>query len=296
MAGFPVKTKSRTKIIQFPVGRRDLIFGQFCGVALSGKFEFNGGLSLVSGLPAYAEHGADAVEETSRAGRGDGLHPAFRHQALYLCVLLIADGQLLHDGVIAVRPAVVPDHGCGDAPALTRRAVPADLGKGGYAVFTAEVMIVRRQDLTAPDSAVSPVAGAVKRDSDDRFAAVIFRHTGQDMRIVVLDAKEGDLPLLSDLLGDRSRVVFGMKVADYCLRGNFQESFHPSDGLLESAHGTEILQVAHIGGQVKEITRGDAEGIFEFSSDSQDTVDLCEGVGRFVRLGGTLLSLPLFFS
>ena len=157
-------------------------------------------------------------------------------------------------------------------------------------------MIVRRQDLTAPDSAVSPVAGAVKRDSDDRFAAVIFRHTGQDMRIVVLDAKEGDLPLLSDLLGDRSRVVFGMKVADYCLRGNFQESFHPSDGLLESAHGTEILQVAHIGGQVKEITRGDAEGIFEFSSDSQDTVDLCEGVGRFVRLGGTLLSLPLFFS
>ena len=132
-------------------------------------------------------------------------------------------------------------------------------------------MIIRGQDLSAPDRAVRSVAGTVEGNSDDRLCPIVFRHAGKDVGVMMLDAEDRDLPAFCDLFCNCCGIVFGMEITDNCLRCHFEQGLHTSDRLLQGAHSAEVLQVSDIGRQIKEIARGDAEGVFQLTADRQDT-------------------------
>ncbi len=93
---------------------------------------------------------------------------------------------------------------------------------------------------------------------------------------MVLDPDQGDASLIRDLLRHHRGVVFGMEVADDRPGGHLQQLFHPAGRLPEGRHRAQVLQVPHIGGQVEEIARGDAEGVFELPAYGQDAaLELC---------------------
>ena len=93
---------------------------------------------------------------------------------------------------------------------------------------------------------------------------------------MVLDPDQGDASLIRDLLRHHRGVVFGMEVADDRPGRHLQQLFHPAGRLPEGRHRAQVLQVPHIGGQVEEIARGDAEGVFELPAYGQDAaLELC---------------------
>ncbi len=57
------------------------------------------------------------------------------------------------------------------------------------------------QEIATPDCAVGPVAGAVERNTDDRFGKGLLRFGEQrnHMRVVMLNGDDRDAPLCSEL-------------------------------------------------------------------------------------------------
>ena len=295
MAGVFVKRKRLPDFPDFLSRVRDPSVFTFLRISLRGKFQLDRSLSLVCGFAADSQHGADAVKEAPCAGRCHCLQLFFRHHSLDFGVLRVADGKLIHDGKIVFRrvinlclltffrhrrrsavqralvPAIVPDHGSGYAPSLPGGAVSADLGKRSDAVLAFKSMIVGGQDLTSPDGPVRSVSGTVKRDADHFFGTVVFRHAGQYVRVMVLDADQGDVSLFRDVLRHHGRIVLWMQVTDHSAGCDFQQSFHPFDGFLKSPHSAQVFQVPHVRGKIKKISGRNTEGVFEFSADCQDT-------------------------
>ena len=227
----------------------------FLRIPLRGKFKLNGGLALISGLPAYAQHGADRVKEAACAGRRNCLDLSFRHHALYFRILRIADGQLVKDPEISVSRSLRiillfftdgPDHGRSDPPSLTGGAVPANLKEGLYGSGPGKSMAVRKQDLAAPDRPVCSIPRAIEGHADHPVCAVIFRQAGQDVGIVMLDAVQRYSFPRGHLFRHSRGIVFRMKIADNGRWRDFQKVLHARHSLLQSPHSAQILEIPHI--------------------------------------------------
>src|SRR6266496_4354239 len=72
-------------------------------------------------------------------------------------------------------------------PRLPDRLIPAGQPEGPQVRGTLEGVFRYPQEFAAPDRAIGSIAGAVPRDTQDWTVQLVFGHTGQDVRVVMLN-------------------------------------------------------------------------------------------------------------
>ena len=160
----------------------------------------------------------------------------------------------------------IAEHGGGDPPALPRSRIPADLQERRHTPQPPESLRIREQNFAAPDCAVLPISGPVKGQPDHRFHPVVFRHTGQNMSIMVLHRHHRNVRLRRQSMGNRRGMVPRMQITDHKLRPCLEQGLKPADRLLQGRAASRVLQISDIRGRIEQPPSADTERILEFSA------------------------------
>ena len=136
------------------------------------------------------------------------------------------------------------DQGCGDPPALPRGGISADMQEGFHTSEPSETMRVRKQYFSAPDRAIGSVSGTVKGKAEHGIRPVIFRHTGENMGVVVLDAHQRDAG--REFSGDFCGSVTGVEITYNQIRLCLKQGLKATDCLPECLRAADICKISNI--------------------------------------------------
>ena len=98
---------------------------------------------------------------------------------------------------------------------------------------------------------------------------------------MVLDLEHRDTHLFAKLLRHFGGVVQGVLVTDDDVGLHFQQIAHPAHGLFQRVHRPQVRHVPDVGARIEKLVFGDAEGVFEFAADSQNSAGVLSFGPRF---------------
>ena len=116
--------------------------------------------------------------------------------------------------------------------------------EGFHTSKSSETVRVRKQYFSAPDRAIGSVAGAVEGEAKHGIRPVIFRHTGENMGVVVLDMHQRNAG--RKFSGDFRGPVTGVEITDNQIRLCLKQSFKASDCLPECLRAADICKISNI--------------------------------------------------
>src|ERR1035437_7058298 len=119
---------------------------------------------------------------------------------------------------------------------------------------------------SAPNRSAGAVASPIQCKSDYPAFKMILRHTTGDVGVVVLHANQPRPILLQRPLGGE---VVGMKIVGDDLRLDFENPLQVLDRFVEKTITFHVLQISDVLAQESVLSFGEADGVFEFASDSQ---------------------------
>ena len=151
------------------------------------------------------------------------------------------------------------------------------------ASLSPEAVVIREQELAAPDGTVRSEPGAVKGDADYRRIPFVLRHAGKHVSVVMLHLHAGNAFLFRQLPGHLPRVVFRVQVAHHCLRRDLQQPLQPLFRQLQSLHAAHIRHIADVRGHVVHISPQKPEGILQLSANAQHRMVIFPGQYRRER-------------
>jgi len=128
---------------------------------------------------------------------------------------------------------------------------------------------LQAQQLTAPEAAVRPQADPVQGQAEQRGLHAVFRTDGGDVGVVVGDAVGGHL----EALGQFQRQAGGGQVRVQVV-GNGgglhrQGGEQVGHGFFEKAQGGGVVQAADVLGEKSGPAPGQADGVFQVSTQGQ---------------------------
>ena len=241
-------------------------------ISLSGKFQHRGRFPLKGGRQADSQYSAYPVKQPPGAGGIHTVDSFCRHLFIESALCLITQPQLFCDFCPALGIYVI-DHGNSNPPSLSGRCVPADLQERVNTAQSFERVDTSFQNLSPPDGAVCSVSCPVKGYSDYRVQIIIFRHTGHNMGVMMLNLHHRN----AQLTGCHSGIIAGMHITGCHCGGCLQQSLHADNGFPQRFHSPDILHIAHIGRGIKQLVSPNTERIFQLASH-------CNHLA-FIRLG-----------
>ena len=126
-------------------------------------------------------------------------------------------------------------------------------------------MQICQKNLAAPDGSVRSISGSVKRYPYHLLRTVIFRHTGKNVRIMVLHFYDRK----SKFFRYHHGIVLWMHITADEFRLYFQKRFKPSDCFPKCFDCTQIFQISHIWRWIKTVIHTYAERILKLSTDGK---------------------------
>ena len=159
------------------------------------------------------------------------------------------------------------DEADGNAPSFPGCRITAPLPEWRNGRAAAKFMAVTEKYLPSPYGAIGSVSGSVKGYTENRRLPVIFSHTGQDMGKMMLDGNDGQPHFLSYCC----RIIPGMKITGHTGRLYPEKCFHPGNSIAQGLYGPDISHIPDIRRQIIEPVPGEAETVFQFSSQCQDS-------------------------
>ena len=178
----------------------------------------------------------------------------------------------------------LPQQGEGHAVGLFRRPVAADQGDGPDGAEALKAGVIADQALPAPDRAVGPEAGAVPHEADDLVVDVVVGHAGGQMRVVVLDADQGQALPLRPLSGVVGGEIVRVQIAGQSLRGDIEQALEMGDLPGIVIQRLHVLEIADVLAQKRIGPAGEAEARLLLRAAGEDGRQLPPGLDRERRV------------
>jgi len=166
----------------------------------------------------------------------------------------------------------VPQQGRSSAYRLSHRGFSARQPERSEVREPGEPLIARNEKFPAPNLAIQPVTGSIPRDAEHLAVDPMFRHTGSDVRMVMLHGNERHRQSSRQLAREDRRTIIGVPIAGNGLRCDLEQPLEIIHNLSKGQDGFHRRQITDVLAHHNAITAQHGYRVLEMPAHGKDRI------------------------